>query len=456
MAKKLYSHFEEHEELGSFWTPDEKFKFSGKLTYSPDKGSFLEFMCEGILLGEKIEEPYKYLHGVLKSGQKCTLLCYLDPSSMSFSSFGTTWVSYNKIRVASVLLGMNINPDNDAFTSFSVGFTNFQDFCYPQNRKIYAEYLHKPNCSAQISSDETISIVNSITGTAIPQDENIGNIFFCRNEFVNQEIGEALLPIIQKYGHDIIGLRNDIYWKLLFNTQSEISFLEIGKRINFLEHLFALLLFKPVRPIEISLRIPDSNGGIHDLPILMSFFDMDSYKIEFIKQLKENDKLPIALNKLNNFSVILKNWFQQYEKFKLFADYIDNKTNRFHHHEIRAMIVLHLTQIESIADLLKKSMNITKHEGKYDFPLNQLDKTNIRKFLQKLFENENIGQVLSDIRAEIAHVGKPPITLNTLDNYGLLQVCKCLEIIITTYIYTQLEIPEANIIEFQSQFTFLN
>lgn len=216
------------------------------------------------------------------------------------------------------------------------------------------------------------------------------------------------------------------------------------------------MIFKPVRPVEIFLRVPDSKGHSYNLPILISFFDMDSYKIEYIQKSKQNHNLHIALNKLSDFSVILKNWFQQYEKFKLFADYINNKTNRFHNHEIRAMIVLHLTQIESIADLLKKSMNITKHEGKYDFPLNQLDKTNIRMFLRTLFENDNIGQVLSDIRAEIAHVGKPPITLNKLGNSRLLQVCICLEIIITTYIYTQLEIPEANIIEFQSKFTFLD
>lgn len=451
MIKPTYSHFEPYEELGSFWTPDEKYKFVGKLTYTPENGIYLEFMYEGLLWED--EAKYEYLHGILKSGKQCTLFAYLDLNNSSFS-IGTTEISHRKNEVDVAILGLHITPE-DTFTKFSLNLTNFQEFCYPQNSKEYAPIWREPAHITNISDFEQISISQWVNLGRFPYNsEDMSHLFWSRDEKINAEINkeitDKLFPIFEKYPREIF-LKKDISWFLKFESTNEFSSFEMLKKVETLQHFFSLLLFKPIFPITINLIVSDSQGMQHDIPVLMSFFDMNAGKIERINRIKRNFDLPIALNKIDNFPDILKKWFEKYESFKSFADYINNKSNKIHTHELHARIVLHLTQIESIAGLLKKSKGLDKHDGKYLFPLNELDKSGIRNFFKHIFEKENFAEGLSDLRAEIVHVGKKPVTLDKLGNRNLIKIGLCLELIITSYIYQELGIAEELIQQYQER-----
>lgn len=436
---KHYNHFERYEWLGLFWTPNTKIEFPGKLVYTPEDGITLEFICSA---GQQLEKS-SYIHGDLATGEKCTLLGNFDSAYFGFS-FGEISIYKANPRFYAAIFGVYTTPI-EKFPGFSLDITNFQEFCYPQGWKEHANYSEGPLLKSKID-DLEISIINTGKFSFIGND--INNLFHCKNNIVTEKISKALFEIFQEHKDEEILQRKDIGWELWAESSNGMCYSDISKNITSLEHLIALLLFSPVRRTEASiLRHSSKVEGKHErTPLLISMFDISKHKIKVLNREISNFHQAITLRKINNFSDVISNWFIENEAYQTFASLISNKFGRYYDHELRALIILHLVQLEAI------SISLGKHKDKYNYPLEKYDKANIRDLIRSIFklnENKKIGENLSKLRGEIAHLAAPNKIISKIGPNGLLRINRCLEIIIASHIYERLGIPPDNIAEFQ-------
>lgn len=392
-------HFESYEWLGFFWTPDKKLEFPGKLTYSPEKGIRLDFMCPA---GQRIAR-HNHIHGALATGEICTLFGDFNPDTFG-AHFGKISIYKANLTFFAAIFGAHTSLD-EKFPSSYLDFTNFQEFCHPQGYKDFARYKKEPIHECKID-DLEISIVNN--GKFKYLGLNTANLFHCDNEEVTKEIEQALSAIQEKHKDEEIFTRTDIGWELKINSTAEMTYTEINKNILLLERLLSLLIFHPVRRKKISIlsKLDNQPGKVERLPVLTSLFDISGNKINILKREIFNLHQPITPRNLPDFPLIITNWMRSHEGFSSFAQRIENRFGKVHEHELRAGLVLALAQLEAIAhDLGNK-----KEKDKYDHPIKIYDKTQIEDALRTVLftpTDSTVGKSLSDLRGEIAHVGRP-------------------------------------------------
>ncbi|MEB5776295.1 hypothetical protein [Aeromonas caviae] len=71
-----YSHFDEHDFFGEFFPDKDNFshRFPAKVIYSPSEGLILEYLISD----SSIKMHHEFLHGVLNTGEACTLIGPFD------------------------------------------------------------------------------------------------------------------------------------------------------------------------------------------------------------------------------------------------------------------------------------------------------------------------------------------------------------------------------------------
>ncbi|WP_265454676.1 ApeA N-terminal domain 1-containing protein, partial [Aeromonas salmonicida] len=87
----VYSHFDEHEFFGEFFPDKDNFshRFPAKVTYSPSEGLNLEYLISD----NGIKMQHEFLHGVLNTGEVCTLI---GPFNFVYSTNRSGLVIYTK------------------------------------------------------------------------------------------------------------------------------------------------------------------------------------------------------------------------------------------------------------------------------------------------------------------------------------------------------------------------
>lgn len=440
--RKKYGHFHSYEWLGIFWMPSKELEFPGKLIYTPEDGVTLEFMCP---TGHDVANS-DCLYGALSSGETCTLFGNFNLSNYGFH-FGEISIYKGTAKFNAVLFGVHSLVD-EKFSGLALDLTNFQEFCHPQGLKGYAKYSDVPLFEGKANG---LSICIANTGRFSYLESEIENLFYCRNEEVVKELSEAIDGVLQKNKDVEVFQRKDIGWELVLKSSENIQYSEINKNIGKLEGLFSLLIFSPVRRSEVTvLKALADNEKFDRLPLLTSLFDMSKHKIEVLHRYISNFHQAITPNTVNNFSEIISNWFENYDGFKSFSLQVGNRFGKYEQVQLRSSLILYLTQLEAVS----KSHGRNKDREKYDFALTLYDKTYIRDVLKSVLQldsAEGIGKRLSELRGEIAHVGRPENLLSKFSGQELLKICRCLELIIASYIYEKLGVPELNIKEFQKK-----
>lgn len=436
---KQYDHFESYEWLGLFWTPNKEMEFPGKLIYKPEDGITLEFLCA---IGPAFDKT-AYIHGILSTGEACTLLGDFDSEKFGFF-IGENSFYKGKPRFYAAIFGRHTTPEA-LFPGFALDLTNFQEFCHPQGWKDFAKYSSEPLYKTKIGNLE-LSIIN--TGEFRSLKSNLENIIHCENPEVVEEISKSILEISKKYDDAEILHRQDIGWEIWAENANGMTYAEINKNILQIEYLLSLLIFSPVRRAEVWLlnNSQDVPSKFYRIPVLCSFFDMSRYKIEVLHREISNLHLAITPRTLDNFSVILLKWFEGSDAYQTFGSRISNRFGKYHDHDLRASIIMYLVQLESIA------ISLGNHKQKYNFPIQKYDLTNISDSLGSILgleDKSKIGEQLGRLRGEIAHLASKNKILNKIGVGGLMRLNRCLEVIIASYIYEQLGVPANNIAEFQ-------
>jgi len=268
----------------------------------------------------------------------------------------------------------------------------------------------------------------------------------------------------------------------------------IRTKIFSISELLSLLLFYPVRPVEISLEIEPGRK----LNMLTKIECVDNETLNYFQKKRTRREMPINMGNIF-LGRILENWFRLQHGFQSFIPKIANNFFTKDKYEIRAEIVLLLAQLEKVnneingktkKDKSRKSKSKKEH---YDYPINFYGSEETLKLIGDSLQLETdpllrniqffefvvqascrltikdekeahsirwdnlfldiffifFGPILSNLRGEIAHFGRPIILLNKLEFTNLVALCRGLDLIIASHIYKQLEIEEYLIMAFQ-------
>ena len=175
---------------------------------------------------------------------------------------------------------------------------------------------------------------------------------------------------------------------------------------------------------------------------------MDRSKVEFLNMKLSHMMLPITATN-SKITEIYAKWLEAENGFELFTATIANDFGKVHRHELYAEIVLTLTQLESISYSLGGKAN-----EKYTRAFNKYGCAELMSSIKQYFsisDDEQLGKCLTDLRAEIAHVGKPVKHLKNISFPELYGIAKCIGIVIASHIYQKLGIGKREIEKFQMQ-----
>lgn len=447
MLKRL-NHFHSYDWLGHFYyaSADPSDSFPGKLTYKAETGLALEFFHPTSVHAKKDDLVY----GVLENGELCTLFYARSSDSLGYH-YGKVSISQGKYRFDLGVFGKHI-LESDTFGGIWTDFTNFQEFCHPQGFKHLAKLSTDPIQKEKKGGVE-ISVNNNASLRLVGR--SLVNHFHSANPAAITALEDAFKSVEQKYPNEI-DLRTDIGWVLELRDKAGLNVKEAVAYASAIEGLLSLLLFRAVRRTEITLMLPagepELEGKHHALPLLISMFNMDAHKASVATSEIVHFHSHITLANFNLASAIFI-WLENKESFELFSGIVNNSFGRFTQHEVYAEIILLLVQIEAISI----SRGHTKAMDKYSSTLSHYGNAELLEILRNILSAKDIndlGVKLSDLRAEIAHVGKTPVLLKRLEIGAILTIMFALRTIIASHIYTLIGVEPEKIDDFQKKSLF--
>jgi hypothetical protein len=171
----------------------------------------------------------------------------------------------------------------------------------------------------------------------------------------------------------------------------------------------SLLLFHPVRPIELVILEEDREGYKH-LDMLITMPGLNKKTISSLMQGQIHQWMPITPDTVS-LPKTFKNWIKfsngyYANGYDVFTADIANDFGVYHEHSVRADFVMLLTQLEQITKEHKM-----KPSEKYNYPISLYDKSTVLQVIKKAlcFDQsvENVGVRLAELRGEVAHIGRP-------------------------------------------------
>lgn len=416
---------------GEFFIPDQYEKrFSGKLEYSPTNSIMLSYTIPGDDIN--LLPDSKIVYGILNNGEKCTLIG-------SFSlRYGN---SYNSSSIAGkrsfkwLVIGEFIK-EKELFFNIEFSIPNTQDFFDPN----ISNWEHQALISLPTSYGKleiwnmmgsnglfNINIIDSINKEALGEL----NIAF---DNINAKYQDAYFQQKQQYG---------IEFYLKIDSGALLD--DIYENIMEIANLFAILIHNPVYPKKIKMSKELDDGSYLDVQLYPSIV-FNERTIELCKPY--DIMLPIINSNIDLASVITK-WLEISKNHWIASSMIQHRTGFVDNHSLHGEIVLYVTLLESISS--NDSILDQKYK-KYQYPLEKYGCEEILQPISQIFFKvgiTDIGVAISDLRNDIAHIGRPKKILELLTFKDMIRISNYMELTILGYILHELGIANDVIEKYQ-------
>lgn len=425
---------------GQFFLPDSyDQRFSGEISYTPEDGVILSYTLtdNNILEGEDV------IYGILSEGKKCTLFSHFQSRGESINFNNGLATQSGQARFLFLAVG-DFLDENEQFSRVIFSLTNLQEFFCAKGFLDSVVYTNTPICSADVELGK-VKIYNSASLKFMRN--SIKSHIYSQNPDAISELDLAFQEIKFKYPDAFFTLTQNLHYQVDFEFSPEISIHAVYKHISSFSNLFSLLIYNPVCPE--SIAIIKSNNE--------SYISMDIYPSMLIESgtknlcIQECSHQLLAINQFSiSFDNIISRWFQNPQDESPIVSSIQCETGFKTTHTTHGEIILYATQLESI------SHSEGEKRKKYEYPLLKYGSQEIHEGLKKVFECSEISDVarsISDLRNEIAHVGRPKLWLKRLSLHGLANISQYLQLTIIGCILTELGVPKNVIDNYQKRYS---
>lgn len=433
--------FTENQWIGEFFIPDQYEKrFPGKVDYSPESGVILSYS----ITGHDVPSDSDVVHGVLHSGDKCTLVGKFKPQHTGFTFRNGLNTRPGKAGFYFLLIGDFVTHD-ELFGELDFSLTSMQEFFFPKGYKDLEKYSEKP-LFEQKTSYGSIEVGNNATFGFLQRD--ITALIYSRDTGALERLKGCFNEVQAAYPDAFFMLKKDISYRMRMKLDAGLTIRDAYSHISDIANLFAILVYNPVYPESIQLIKKggdDRPFGIEVYPSL----SLDKRTMELCTKDQSHFHMPITKSNID-LAAVLSAWLSAPKNHSTIVSSIQNETGFRDEHSLHGEIVLYATQFESI------SHAAATNKQKYEYPLTTYGCAKITNGLKRVFataEVSDVGKGIGDLRNEITHVGKPRKLLNSLSIGDLMVISQYLQVTVIGYILATLGLQSDVISAYQERFT---
>lgn len=430
--------------LGTFFPPGEYSKrFSGRLEYAPGSGVLLRYLLtdDGKTTARPSRKRDRYLHGVLDSGARCTLL---EPgggertqqiSGAQRSQSGTE-------AFGIMVLGAHVEP-SQKFDSATIAYSGMQEFFFPAGLKDWEKF--SPDLSDTESTDFGTASVFTVGSFGILPKDPIA-LFHSSDPNALKALAVAIDDVEKRFPDQILQVKKDIGYALHLTFQPSLELRNVRSTISELANLLALLTHNPVLPQRVALA--RQSAAPEHVDIYLSLL-RDRRTVDMCLEETSHHQLPINARTVK-FPKLIGKWLAKSEQFRTVADSLQNQTSVVNLHDLHGELVLNVALLESISVIAGKALQ----RERYQYPVDRYASHWITELLSKELgvQVSQIGEAVSDVRNEIAHFGRPRKLLSKLGIAGLYRVNAAIQLIVLAYVLRSVGVPLPAVQEYQYKF----
>lgn len=388
--------FSNHTWFGEFFFPeDHENRFAGRLDYSPSAGIRLSWLMAGVVPPRTSE----ILHGLLENGDACTLFGKFNTTHSGLSikqgyatKNGTSYFSL--AAIGDLLSNETISKDVD----FSL--SGMDEFFVPSGLKDEATYRNEslfswktPQAKFEVGLNARFKSIGA----------DITSRIYSHDESANSCLRKAYNEICKNNPSAYFMHREKLTYRIHISTTEKASYLKLYDHISAMANLFSILVNAPVHPEEIVAHVGEDGEPMPSKVYLLPSLMLDSRTIELAKKERSHFNMPLT-NSTVDLEKTAKKWLEMPRRNSVMISSIQHETGIRTEHSAHGDVVLYATQLEAIshADGQKSE--------KYLYPIRRYGGTILQTALLAIAQKyglSDIGKLVSDVRNEIAHVGRP-------------------------------------------------
>lgn len=422
---------------GEFYLPGYyENRFCGEIHYSPEEGIILSYT----ITGHEVPAASEVLHGVLSSGDKCTLIGRFSPYRIGTNFRNGLFTRAGKAGFNFLAIGDFLSHD-EQFASIDFSLNHLQEFFYPRDSKDLVKYSAKPIYSLDTPFGR-MEVGHAATFGSLSSD--IASHIYSRDSAALAELSLAFTEIEAKYPESSFMRKKDIAYRILLRFAPKISIRDAFRHIENLSNLFALLTYSPVYPESIQLRKSEKD----EPPITIKLYPslaLNPRTIKLSTRDLSHSNMPITQSTVHLDSIV-STWLKKPQTYSPIVSSIQHETGFRNAHAAHGEIVVYTTQFESISHIAGQK------DKKYEYPLESFGNQKIREGLMRIFTKSSLKGVavaIGELRNEIAHVGRPKCWLKTLSLDQLVRISQYLQLTIIGYVLTDIGVPKDVICTYQ-------
>lgn len=432
--------FTEKRWTGEFFLPDAyERRFCGEIHYSPEEGVTLSY----IITSHDVPAATEVLHGILTTGDKCTLIGHFSPRSAGITFRSGLTTRPGKAAFPCLAIGDFLAPD-ERFPDIDFSLTNLQEFFYPSGHQDFVKYSEKSIYSVDTPFGR-MEVGNRATFSSLHSD--ITAHIYSGDQEALDELSASYTEIDTKYPDASFMLKKNIAYRIFLKFDPELRIRDAYDHIVRISNLFALLTYSPVYPESIRLKKQGCNEHPSKIELYPSMV-LDPRTIKLITRDRFHWNMPITQSTVP-LDCIVSNWLSAPEDYSPIISSIQHETGFRNAHAAHGEIVLYATQFESISHAAGQI------DKKYEYPLTTYGTQKVCNGLLKTFGKsslEDAAVAIADLRNEIAHVGRPKHWLATLSLGELVRIAQYLQLTIIGHILDNINVPENAIRAYQDRY----
>lgn len=415
--------------------------FGGKLTYKPTDGVRLTY---AIPIDKRFSSNIRLLHGHTESGLPCTLVGSFRPKNGGFNMLnGHSYWTAKDHPFSYVLFGAHVE-ENEAFDTFQFDFSGSQEFFTRDSRKVNVPFSSEILLSSTIDAG-LVEVFHTGKFDSAPRD--LRAIFHSHDKEGLDELQKAYNQVQINYENFFPLLKRDHDFSFHLKVTDACDVVSGCKICISIIDFFSLLSFSPARLSRCWVIYRDSENVQYQFSVFPSILS-EKGTVERCLSARDHHNLPLTMADFE-FGTSLKEWVRRADEFSTVVSAIQGQGKIVSPHSILSSIVLSATQLEGIGHKAGETKDRFGHAARAFSSRKVLEQ--VTKYLN--CNEVEVGQAISDIRNEIAHVGRPKKYLKSLSNHEKHMLAHALEVIVSGYIIEQLGISPQSRMKYQDRLT---
>jgi hypothetical protein len=416
---------------GEFFHPEfYENRFSGTLAYSPDGGVILTYRIVGY---DKVPST-STLHGVLNTGEMCTLFGEFPTTGFGFSIKNGLYSSEGKCGFRFLAVGSFL-PEEFRVDDIRLTVSSLESFLGSEHQ--FGEVSLAPMVvqSAALSFG-SFELVKSASFDLFPA--NVNAAIHSLDENALSDLVTAFAEVRERHPEAYFFGKKSLEngFRLRLNTPTRL--LDAWRHVSDICGLFALLMGSPVYPVKLSARDPSQSNPSGEVQIYPAL-RLNPPTVKLACRRTSHFTLPLSASDLD-FAGVAAAWLDSATKNSALISAIQHEVGFRTHHSAQGDIVLYSSQLESIAHAAGK------RREKYEYPVDRYGTAKLRLVLEGILKVQGssaIGRAIAGVRNEIVHVGKPQKYLSQLSLKDLMKVGQCVKLVVAAFTLESVGITES-------------